>query len=123
MKFKELVEEILSENTYIKIPNHPTYGDKQLAHIRHKGGPRTNTVGRSLIEPYPGDNKFYGENVVRIETRDPTVFFPVKIDLKKEKIYFLDEKYLKDTDQVKWDRPLKYTELIIQNNNFYKYVK
>jgi len=99
--------------------NH-VYGDLQIGYIylKNKSG-----IGRYLLRASKQDIKIYGKGACRITNQrtkpDGYESSIIKIDPYKGKIIWLtQEVYSGDTDDIKWERPKKFYELIMQGDEF-----
>lgn len=59
--------------------------------------------------------KEFGKDSFRVFWSKGTTI--VKFDLKKGKVFFIDNDHYKETDKVKWQRGMAYHRLFIDNNN------
>ncbi len=70
--------------------------------------------GYVIQELSSADSKEFGKDAFRIYYHKGTNV--VKFDLKKGKVYFIDNSYYAENDKVKWQTPMAYHRLFIDNS-------
>ena len=70
--------------------------------------------GYVITIPDSEDKKEFGKEVFRIYWSKGTTI--VKFDLKKGKVYFLDNNYYEENNKVKWQSPISYQRFFVDNN-------
>lgn len=82
-----------------------------IAHVAWKEIP----AGVSLVAASPEDKREFGKSVFRIRKGDMQYELIAKLNPKGMKLYFVDNKHYVNTDEVKWQEPIKLTKLFVYN--------
>jgi hypothetical protein len=96
----------------------PTFGDQQACYAEWKYEGTSHHVSFVAASAY--DKKEFGLGVFRAGKGEMQEEVIAKIDPKGMKLYFVDNQHYVDTDEVKWDTPVKLTKLVIYNKALFE---
>jgi hypothetical protein len=76
------------------------------------------SYGITFVAASPSDRAEFGKGTFRVKKGEMHDYeFIAKLDPKGMKLYFVDQDHYRDTDEVKWQEPIKLTRLIIYSKD------
>jgi len=113
----------LNSRVKVEPANNPVYGKYQLGHLKTK---QNQAWGQTILIDlnHDFDVKWCGTKFVarlenpltKVKSNGVLEYASIaKFDLKAGMIYYVDNEHYEATDELKWERPIKFTQLIIQN--------
>ena len=96
----------------------PAFGYNQTCHVEWKNG--KDTRYGAFVGASDADKREFGLGIFRSGKGEFAQEVIAKIDPKGMKIFFIDNQFYLDEDEVKWEAPVKLTKLIIFNKPLFE---